>query len=1531
MTGGMDGPAELAEYLQLKKRKEEKTRLKEEMRLLADPTTDFSALQDRVFGRLLRAVCADGVVPEPFRDELVLRVSAGRVRAPYLRALLLGDKVPGVMPLAVAAWEAMAAAPHKAAAVLTAHHQATDKSARLVVRQVPMSGDGVAVQAACRSDSGFAHGAAAFSHTLEAAQDLAVLSLLGHLSGAHPVAQVEPDGDGWSPYGAKPAAESPAAAPEAFHTELLRLCALETVAPAVLAEISARVRAGALAARDLHLVLFLAAGPQWEPVRRTALEAAAAPGKAQAVLKAHAKEAGARRPVYQQEPAADPADLGKLHAVRVVYEVGEYVHQVTSGLYRSPTTALSVAALRLLADLAGLPTPDLAGPAAADPQGGKDSIATLREMEQAMLLTGLRIEDDDELTGTSLMFNCRITCSAGGRDLKSRGSGASTAGARVKAADAMLRLVLDLPTLDPHPKQPPQLPVRMVAPPELTDGRDPLRVLKVLRDRRTITDVTEDVGTPTGPAHSPRLPCTFSCRVQGAAYSATARAVGKQTARREAARALLRLLGTVPLPATVTAPAAPPAPEPVPVPAQRRAPAASAAEVVAAERAVCEVLLDGAAMVAEPVDGGVAMAVFRVDGAALPGGCPAPLLEAGMELVLPHMGVGVRAVAVAVWRVPVRLLTGVLARLSDQGLHPSVLLWARATRLALTAIAAGLLYPTLDAGDRDVWRLGPLPAGLAAEAAGLADAMPAHAHCVPAARAPYRLWAPRTVLRQYLDAVAEAVVRGPGAAAVLGTGPWSGPVPRPQQPRFRSWCDQVERSIGHRLPALVLTIRQPSEGSPLDTDLLWAHLGVRTATTRGGRLHLVPAAEYLPVAGCDLARLERVRSALRAAEPAWPPLGRLLEQERPGRFTVRPAEAALLLGEMGQRLTRAGVEVAWPRHWAMGLQLRTVVGSRPVPEATDAPHRFGLANLLDLRWQLALDGDHLTEAEMDAMAASGRPLQQVRRRWVLLDRPTTHRAGHRDIGTLDVPQALDAALTGTAAVDGVDHPCDPAGPLADLVEALRPGAREPVPAPAALTTALRDYQERGMSWLAHTLNLGFGAVLADDMGLGKTVQTLALRLHRREQTARPHPDLIVAPASMITVWQREIARFAPGTPTRIYHGPERTLEGVTADTVVITTYGTLLRDIDALAGFPVDLLIVDEAQFAKNHLSLTARALRRIRSTRRIVLTGTPLENRLLDLWAVCDLANPGLFGTVRAFGERFARPIEADPGGEATRRLSRLMSPFLLRRRKSDAHILQELPPKIISHRCIPLTPEQAVLYERVAQEAMERIRTAESPHRHALVLTLLSELRKICNSPAHYLREEPQEPGTYDVPAARGRSGKLAALDELVEQVLQEESGGGALVFTNYAVMGRLLVAHLKAQGIAPLFLHGGVPPGPKRQHLVDAFQDGRSPVLISTMKAGGIGLTLTRATDAILYDRPWNPAVEDQATDRAHRFGQDGTVRVHRLTTELTVEDRVDALLHHKRILADAAVPHAAETALGELSNGELADLITLGARP
>ena len=413
---------------------------------------------------------------------------------------------------------------------------------------------------------------------------------------------------------------------------------------------------------------------------------------------------------------------------------------------------------------------------------------------------------------------------------------------------------------------------------------------------------------------------------------------------------------------------------------------------------------------------------------------------------------------------------------------------------------------------------------------------------------------------------------------------------------------------------------------------------------------------------------------------------------------------------------------------------------------------------------------------------------------------------------------------------------------------------------------------------------------------------------------------------MLATWEREIARFAPATPTRRYHGEGRNLGGLAADEIVITTYGTLRRNADTLAVQPFDLVIADEAQQAKNHRSQTAQQLRRLTAKARVALTGTPVENSLMEAWSVLDWTNPGLFGTHRTFNDRYARPIEQDPHGDDARRLARVLSPFMLRRRKSDPHILKELPEKVTTRRYAPLTREQISLYEAVAHDTMAQIRAAKPGERRALVLTLLTQLRQICNTPAHYLRET-ADLHDYDPDTQRRRSGKLTAVDELLAQITAQ--GESALMFTNYAAMGHLLVTHLRAQDIEPLFLHGQIPPGQPRQDLVDAFQARRNPVMILTVKAGGTGLTLTEAGHVIMFDRPWNPAVETQAIDRAHRIGQTRTLEVHLMQTELTIEDRIDALLERKRALADAVL-HSGETALADLSDTELAELIALGAR-
>ena len=319
-------------------------------------------------------------------------------------------------------------------------------------------------------------------------------------------------------------------------------------------------------------------------------------------------------------------------------------------------------------------------------------------------------------------------------------------------------------------------------------------------------------------------------------------------------------------------------------------------------------------------------------------------------------------------------------------------------------------------------------------------------------------------------------------------------------------------------------------------------------------------------------------------------------------------------------------------------------------------------------------------------------------------------------------------------------------------------------------------------------------------------------------------------------------------------------------------------------------------------------------------MTGTPVENSLSELWAILDWSNPGLFGTLPAFRERYGRAAEQEDDGVAARRLGRLISPFVLRRRKTDPDVAPELPDKVVSDRYVPLTPEQAALYRAATASTLRRIAASAGIARRGQVLRLLQSLRQICNSPAHFLREHA---GGWDADAQAARSGKLQALDELMESVAA--TGDAALIFTGYVSMGHLIQAHLRARGMPVEFVHGGVAIA-RRQEIVDRFQSGEGAALILSVRAAGTGLNLTRAGHVIHFDRPWNPAVEDQATDRAHRIGQHRCVNVHHLIVEGTVEDRIAELLARKRGLTEAVLA-GGERALTELDDGELRALVSL----
>ncbi|MET7473284.1 DEAD/DEAH box helicase [Streptomyces sp. NPDC005648] len=899
-----------------------------------------------------------------------------------------------------------------------------------------------------------------------------------------------------------------------------------------------------------------------------------------------------------------------------------------------------------------------------------------------------------------------------------------------------------------------------------------------------------------------------------------------------------------------------------------------------------------------------------------PDGGPLPAEDTELTVVRPHGASGVRRRTAPALTLPVAEALPLLVRARrDPAAHPATACWGAAALHALRLTARGRLLPGLTATGHDAWRAGPLDPDDLAHLRSVAAALPHEGHAVPLpGPGPLRLPEPEALMRSFLDAVADTLPRTPAAPHALGR-PFADR--RPQRlPDARDWAAEVAAGMdaGVRVSLrLDLSAYELFDGDDVR----------RTAGAAIVQVHsladptLVVDAAALWAGEADAAfgpraRVDAALAVLRAAR-IWAPLDRLAEQDVPDVLALQDEELGDLLGLAATRLAAAGVAVHWPRDLAQDLSSAAVV--RPAPgSATDGTGFFESEELLQFRWQLALGGDPLTEAEMDALAEAHRPVVRLRDRWVLVDPALVRKARKRELGLLDPVDALSVALTGSAEVEGETVEAVPVGALAALRDRLTAGVR-PADPPPGLHATLRDYQLRGLAWLDLMTTLGLGGCLADDMGLGKTITVIALHLKR----ARGEPTLVVCPASLLGNWQREIARFAPGVPVRRFHGPDRTLEDLSGG-FVLTTYGTMRTTAPRLAEQRWGMVVADEAQHVKNPYSATAKALRTIPSPARVALTGTPVENNLSELWALLDWTTPGLLGPLKSFRARHARAVENGEDEEAVRRLARLVRPFLLRRKKSDPGIVPELPPKTETDHPVPLTREQAALYEAVVRESLQTIEASQGIARRGLVLKLLGALKQICDHPALFLKEEAAAGSDGRLLA---RSGKLALLDELLDTLLAED--GSALVFTQYVGMARLITAHLASRAVPVDLLHGGTPV-PERERMVDRFQSGATPVLVLSLKAAGTGLNLTRAGHVIHFDRWWNPAVEEQATDRAYRIGQTQPVQVHRLITEGTVEDRIAEMLESKRALADAILG-SGESALTELTDRELSDLVSL----
>ena len=625
-----------------------------------------------------------------------------------------------------------------------------------------------------------------------------------------------------------------------------------------------------------------------------------------------------------------------------------------------------------------------------------------------------------------------------------------------------------------------------------------------------------------------------------------------------------------------------------------------------------------------------------------------------------------------------------------------------------------------------------------------------------------------------------------------------------------------------------------------------------------------------------------------------------------------------LLREAMPRLEERDVPVLLPREW-VSTQSRvrlnlvaTAPGRSSGLLSRDALARFD--------WRIAVGDVELTEEELSALAAAKEPLVRLRGRWHALRAADVERAlrfletRRRDASVVDLARALSGLETDEAGLELGRVTLDDA--LAELVDG---GERRygPLPTPPGMRHDLFPFQERGHGWLRLLGDLGAGGILADDMGLGKTVQAIATLVSEREEGIASGPTLVVAPMSVTRQWARELERFAPGLAVHVHHGPDRLsgpafAERAATSDVVITSYDVVARDLEGLERVAWDRLILDEAQDAKNPATKRHRALRRLPRRRALALTGTPIENSLGELWAIMDLVNPGLLGSRQAFERAFARPIEAGRDARALERLRGLVGPFLLRRAKDAPEVELELPPITIEKQSCLLTVEQASLYRATVDRWMPRIEEHERRFdRRGAVLAMLGQLKQVCNHPE------------LVVPTGRaleGRSGKLEKLVELLHAVPGDERG---LVFTQYPGFGRLAPHLAERLGVEVGFFHGGLS-ARARDDLVARFESGSGPrFLVISLRAGGRGLNLPAANHVVHFDRWWNPAVEQQATDRVHRFGQRKHVYVTSLVCTATVEERIDELLDAKRELAEQVIAGRADDWLSQL------DLDTLRA--
>ena len=701
-----------------------------------------------------------------------------------------------------------------------------------------------------------------------------------------------------------------------------------------------------------------------------------------------------------------------------------------------------------------------------------------------------------------------------------------------------------------------------------------------------------------------------------------------------------------------------------------------------------------------------------------------------------------------------------------------------------------------------------------------------------------------------------------------------------------------------------------------DAEFPFAFLATYATTDTGGKVRHVPLQYALTEYKNEREKLLNLLSCLNRAAEVSDLIGSFMENGEMFHPLKLTAEEAYTFLKQVEAIESVGILCRIPNWWrkkASSVSLSVRMGE-------DKPPMLGFASLIAVQPELEVDGVVLSQADIQTLLSQTEGLAFLKGKWVEVD--------HKRLRSLlarmeELPEEVTLMDTLRMELGAEKMPEDVGGLvtngawLASLLSSLRkPETIRSVPPPQTLQATLRPYQENGYTWLSYMDELGFGACLADDMGLGKTVQVLAFleRLHSAREDARV---LLVVPASLIGNWQKEAERFTPSMELQILHG--KTSAALTSQFeenrafLTITTYGMAAR-IPALQAVTWDCVILDEAQAIKNPMSKQTREIKKLTAHMRIAMTGTPIENDLTNLWSLFDFLNKGLLGTSQEFRD-FCRGLGEHPEGYA--RLKAMVSPFLLRRVKTDKRIISDLPEKLETVDYVGLTKKQVVLYRKLVSDMEKRLREADGMERRGLVLATISKLKQICNHPDQYLGQT-----TFAVED----SGKFAMLKELCETIREKRER--VLVFTQFReiteVLASLLSTVFQAEGFV---LHGGTPVD-KRRRIVEAFQgEAYVPFIVLSIKAGGTGLNLTKANHVIHFDRWWNPAVENQATDRAFRIGQEKNVMVHKLVCQGTIEEKIDAMIESKRALAENVIGTNSEKWITELSDEELMKLLRL----